>query len=188
VTQSIIGVIEKVVFIAMILLSPKLTARFGKKAVAFTGFAAMTAVSGMWYFVGPQQVWAMVGLTVLGAVAYGPTIPVLWSMFADVADFSEWKTGRSAMSVVFATICFALKTGLGLGSFLVLQLLDRYGYVSGQPQSAEALRGIRLVASTYPTVMFLICTMLLAIYGINKRLTLQIAGELAERRSNAATI
>ena len=52
-------------------------------------------------------------LTVLGAVAYGPTIPVLWSMFADVADFSEWKTGRSATGIVFATICFALKARPG---------------------------------------------------------------------------
>jgi Na+/melibiose symporter-like transporter len=182
VTQSIIGVVEKVVFIAMILLSPMLTARFGKKAVAVVGFAGMTAASGMWYFVEPQQVWAMVGLTVLGALFYGPTIPVLWSMFADVADFSEWKTGRSATSVVFATICFALKTGLGLGSFLVLRILGWYGYVEGQTQTAEGLRGIRMVASVYPTILFFVCTALLAIYGINKRFTLQIASDLVERR------
>jgi len=182
VAQSIIGVIEKVVFIAMILLSPMLTARYGKKAVAFVGFGGMTVASGLWYFVAPQQVWAMVGLTCLGALFYGPTIPVLWSMFADVADFSEWKTGRSATSIVFATICFALKTGLGLGSFLVLRILGWYGYVDGQPPSTEALYGIRMVASVYPTILFFICTALLAAYGINKHLTLQIANELAERR------
>jgi GPH family glycoside/pentoside/hexuronide:cation symporter len=187
VTQSIIGVIEKVVFIIMILLSPMLTARFGKKAIAVTGFALMTIVSGLWYFVSPQQVWAMAGLTVMGALCYGPTIPVLWSMFADVADFSEWKNSRSATSVVFATICFALKTGLGLGSFLVLQILDSYGYAAGQTQSAQALEGIRLTASVYPTVMFLVCTMLLVAYGINKQLTLKMSTELSERRRNTAS-
>jgi glycoside/pentoside/hexuronide:cation symporter, GPH family len=186
VAQSIIGVIEKVVFIAMILLSPMLTARFGKKAIAVWGFALMTVVSGLWYFVAPQQVWGMVGLTVLGAVFYGPTIPVLWSMFADVADFSEWKTGRSATSVVFATICFALKCGLGLGSFLVLQLLAWHGYAEGQVQTSEALRGIHMTASVYPTIMFFVCTALLAIYGINKRMTLEIASELEERRRGGA--
>ena len=117
VAQSIIGVLDKIAFIGMILLSPMLPARFGKKAVALAGFAGMTVVSGLWYFVEPSQVWAMVGLTLLGAATYGPTIPVLWSMFADVADFSEWKTGRNATSIVFATICFALKLGLGVGSF-----------------------------------------------------------------------
>jgi Na+/melibiose symporter-like transporter len=182
VTQSIIGVIEKVVFIVMILLSPMLTARFGKKAIAVAGFALMTVVSGLWYFVAPQQIWAMVGLTMLGALCYGPTIPVLWSMFADVADFSEWKNGRSATSIVFATICFALKTGLGLGSFLVLQILDSYGYAAGQVQTPHALQGIRLTASVYPTIMFLVCTALLMVYQINKRLTLQIASDLADRR------
>ncbi len=184
VTQSIIGVIEKIVFIAMILLSPMLTAKFGKKGIAFVGFALMTIVSGLWYFVAPEQVWAMVGLTALGGVFYGPTIPVLWSMFADVADFSEWKNNRSATSVVFATICFALKAGLGVGSFLVLQLLDMYGYQPGQVQDGEALRGIRLIASVYPTALFFVCTLLLAAYGINKRMTLQIADDLTERRKN----
>ena len=186
VTQSIIGVIEKVVFIAMIVLSPLLTARYGKKAIAVAGFATMTIVSGLWYFVAPQQIWAMVGLTVLGAVCYGPTIPVLWSMFADVADFSEWKTGRSATSIVFATICFALKAGLGLGAFAVLQLLAWHGYASGQSQTAEAIQGIRLTASAYPTVMFFVCTALLALYGINKRLTLEIASDLEVRRRGTA--
>ncbi len=182
VTQSIIGVIEKIVFIGMILLSPMMTARFGKKAIALAGFASMSVVSALWYFVMPQQIWAMAGLTALGALCYGPTIPVLWSMFADVADFSEWRTGRSATSIVFATICFALKTGLGIGSFMVLQILDRYGYAAGRVQTEQALNGIRLTASVYPTVLFVICTLLLAVYGINKALTLRMGAELAERR------
>jgi GPH family glycoside/pentoside/hexuronide:cation symporter len=140
----------------------------------------------MWYFVAPQQVGWMVALTVLGAIAYGPTSPIVWAMYADVADYSEWKNNRNTTSIVFATICFALKAGLGVGSFMVLQLLDMYGYESGATQNAEALHGIRLLASVYPTVLFLICTLLLAAYGINKRLTLQIASDLAGRRREAA--
>jgi Na+/melibiose symporter-like transporter len=182
VAQSVIGVIEKIVFIAMILLSPMLTARFGKKAVAFVGFALMTVVSALWYVPASHQVTLMVTLTVLGGIAYGPTIPVLWSMFADVADYSEWKNGRSATGIVFATICFALKAGLSLGSFLMLQLLEMYGYAPNQEQSTGALEGIRLTSSIYPTIMFLACTVLLATYKINKRITLQIASDLAERR------
>jgi Na+/melibiose symporter-like transporter len=185
VAQSVIGVIEKVVFIVMILLSPMLTARFGKKAIAVVGFALMTIVSGLWYLPEPDQVWAMVGLTVLGAIAYGPTIPVLWSMFADVADYAEWKNGRSVTGIVFATICFALKAGLSLGSFLMLQLLAMYGYVANEAQSTEALRGIRLTSSVYPTIMFAVCTLLLVVYQINKRMTHEIADDLAARRQAA---
>jgi Na+/melibiose symporter-like transporter len=142
----------------------------------------MTIVSGLWYLPKPDQVGMMVGLTVLGAIAYGPTIPVLWSMFADVADYSEWINGRTATGIVFATICFALKAGLSIGSFVMLQLLESYGYVANQDQSAGALEGIRLTSSVYPTIMFVACTVLLAAYKINKRLTLEIADELAVRR------
>jgi glycoside/pentoside/hexuronide:cation symporter, GPH family len=185
VAQSVIGVIEKVVFIVMILLSPMLTARFGKKAVAVVGFALMTIVSGLWYLPGPDEIGAMVALTVLGAIAYGPTIPVLWSMFADVADYSEWQNGRSVTGIVFATICFALKLGLSLGSFFLTRLLLTYGYVANQQQTAEALDGIRLASSLYPTILFVVCTLLLAVYQINKRMTLQIADDLAARRAGA---
>ncbi|MGD9636265.1 MAG: MFS transporter, partial [Pirellulales bacterium] len=85
--------------------------------------------------------------------------------------------------IVFATICFALKLGLSLGSFLMLQLLGWYGYVANAAQTGEALHGIRLTSSVYPTIMFAVCTLLLAIYQINKQLTLQIADDLAVRRA-----
>jgi Na+/melibiose symporter-like transporter len=183
VTQSVIGVIEKVVYIIMILLTPMLTERFGKKTIAVVGFALVTIVSGLWYLPAPDQIWAMVGLTVLAGIAYGPTIPVLWSMFADVADYSEWQNGRSVTGIVFATICFALKFGLSVGSFMLLQLLGWYGYVANAEQSSEALQGIRLTASLYPTIMFAACTLLLMAYKINKQMTLQIADDLATRRA-----
>ena len=63
----------------------------------------------------PTDIGWMMALTVLVAVAYAPTIPLMWAMFADVADYSEWKTGRRFTGIVFATIGFALKSGLSTG-------------------------------------------------------------------------
>jgi Na+/melibiose symporter-like transporter len=144
-------------------------------------------VAALWYFVKPDQVGLMIALTVAGGVVYGPTIPLLWAMFADVADYSEWKTGRRATGIIFATIGFALKTGLSLGAFFLSMLLGHYGYQPNQAQGATALEGIRLCSSLYPAALFAVCTVLLAAYKINKRLTLEIAGELAERRQAGAT-
>jgi Na+/melibiose symporter-like transporter len=182
VAQSVINVIEKVAFIAMILLSPMLSRRFGKKAIAVAGFALTTIFSAMFYLVAPDQIGWMVALTIAVAIAYGPTIPLLWSMFADVADYSEWRTGRRATGIIFATIGFALKAGLSLGAFVLLALLDRYGYKANVEQSAAALEGIRLCSSIYPAVLFALCTALLAMYKINQQLMLTISNELAERR------
>jgi glycoside/pentoside/hexuronide:cation symporter, GPH family len=186
VAQSVINVIEKVVFIAMIVLSPMLSRAFGKKAIAVAGFALTTVVSGLFYLIEPNQVGWMVALTILGAIAYGPTIPLLWAMFADVADYSEWRTGRRATGIIFATIGFALKAGLSLGAFMLLLLLDRYGYEANKEQSAAALQGIRLCSSLYPAVLFALCTGMLAVYKLNQQLTLQMSRELAERRRQVA--
>jgi len=166
----------------MILLSPMLSRRFGKKAIAVAGFALTTIFSAMFYLVAPDQIGWMVALTIAVAIAYGPTIPLLWSMFADVADYSEWRTGRRATGIIFATIGFALKAGLSLGAFVLLALLDRYGYKANVEQSAAALEGIRLCSSIYPAVLFALCTALLVMYKINQQLMLTISSELAERR------
>jgi Na+/melibiose symporter-like transporter len=188
VAQSVINVLEKVVFIIMILLSPMLSKAFGKKSIAVAGFALMTVVSLLFYFIEPYQIGWMVALTVAGGIVYGPTIPLLWAMFADVADYSEWRVGRRATGIIFATIGFALKAGLSLGAFVLLMLLARYDYRPNEEQSTIALTGIRMCASVYPAVLFAVCTALLVAYRINKRLTLQIAADLAERRNKLPAV
>jgi Na+/melibiose symporter-like transporter len=159
---------------------------YGKKLIAVVGFALTAIVSALFYLPKPTDIGWMVALTVIAAVAYGPTIPLLWAMFADVADYSEWKTGRRATGIIFATIGFALKAGLSLGAYVLLTLLASYGYEANAAQSAQTLEGIRVCSSIIPAVLFAVCTMLLVAYKIDKRLTIQIADELAERRAKAA--
>ena len=107
-------------------------------------------------------------------------------MFADVADYSEWKTGRRTTGVIFATILFGLKTGLSLGGFAAGWLLSGYGYVPNAVQTPEALQGIRMTISIYPAILFGIVIVCLLCYKIGKRLNLQIQDELAERRKKFA--
>jgi Na+/melibiose symporter-like transporter len=103
-----------------------------------------------------------------------------------VVDYSEWKTGRRATGMVFATIGFALKLGLSVGSFAGLWILALlYNYNTKVAPTAENLQGFRTLSSIYVGILFGICTILLAIYPINKRLTIQISDELAERRQKA---
>ena len=92
------------------------------------------------------------GSSCVRALSYAPTIPLIWAMFADVADYAEWKTGRRTTGVVFATILFALKTGLSLGGAIAGWLLSGYGYRPNATQTEHALMGIRLTASVYPAL------------------------------------
>ena len=120
-------------------------------------------------------------MQVVISACYAPTIPLLWAIFADVADYSEWKTGRRITGLVFATIGFALKAGLALGSSSFLWIMTwLFAYDKNHPDLAEAIRGYRVCSSLVIGGLFGVCTLLLVCYKLNKRVTVEMAGELAE--------
>jgi glycoside/pentoside/hexuronide:cation symporter, GPH family len=187
VANSIINMISTGVTIVVILLSPPLAKRFGKKAIAVAGFALSTLSALLFYALGPTDVAGMVALTIIGAVVYAPTIPLVWAIYADVADYSEWKTGRRFTGIVFATIGFALKSGLALGSASLLWIMAGvFDYDAKLAPTTRTLEGFRVCSGIVVGILFGICTLLLLAYKINKRMTIQMADELAERRRKVA--
>ncbi len=94
----------------------------------------------------------------------------------------------SATGFVFAGIVFALKAGLGLGGPICGWLLSVYGYIPNVVQTEGALFGIRMSASIYPAITFLIGVIALSFYGISRELNLQIQNALQERRRNFESI
>jgi Na+/melibiose symporter-like transporter len=183
--NSIYNMIGTATTILVILLSPGLARRFGKKAVAVAGFGLTTVASGAFYLLQPTNAWGMILMSVIISVCYAPTIPLVWAIFADVADYSEWKTGRRFTGIVFATICFALKAGLALGSASFLWIMGGlFAYDVKHPELPQAVYGFRVCSGLVVAVLFGICTLLLVSYKLNKRVTLQMADELAERRKH----
>jgi Na+/melibiose symporter-like transporter len=188
VANSIVNMLGTGVTIIIILLSPSLAKKFGKKAVAIGGFALATIGTLAFYALKPTNVMGMLALTIFIAVAYAPTIPLIWAIYADVADYSEWKTGRRATGIIFATIGFALKSGLALGTSSFLWIMAWFFHYDAKlPPTPEALEGFRVCSSIVVGILFGICTILLIVYKINKRMTIQIGDELTERRKNFAT-
>jgi len=184
---SILNIAQRITTIAVILMSASLAHRFGKKAVAVWGFALSTVLGFAFYFLKPTDVAGMLVVTLLSAIVYAPTIPLIWAVFADVADYSEWKTGRRFTGTVFATIGFALKAGLAIGSASFLWIMAGFfGYDTKHPSLPDAVQGYRLCAGIGVGVLFGICTVLLMVYKLNKGMTIQMADELAERRKAAA--
>jgi len=181
--NSIINMVGTATTIIVILLSPSLAQRFGKKAIAVVGFALASLNAFAFYLLGPANTGGMVALTILGSIVYAPTIPLVWAIFADVADYSEWKTGRRFTGIVFATIGFALKSGLALGSASFLKIMQwMFGYDTKLPDAAGAIVGYRACSGIVVGILFAACTVLLAVYQLNKQATIQMADELAARR------
>lgn len=169
-----------------ILLSKPLAIRFGKRNVFIVGLAITAALTAAFAAFTPSQIPLMFVTEGVRSFAYGFTIPLLWAMMADVADYSEWTTGRRATGVIFSAIVFGLKAGLGFGGAIAGYLIGWYGYVEkATTQSPEALTGVRLTSSVYASIPFFLGVICLFFYKIGKAEEIQITDELNERRARA---
>ncbi len=167
--------------------SKKLADRYGKRDV-FGGalFVSTLCLLAFWFFP-PTGVGSVIMAYILHGFFYGITVPLLWAMVADVADWSEWKNHRRATAITFSAILIGLKLGLTLGGSLVAKILAAYGYDPDLAvQSAGAVNGIKLAVSVYASIPFLLCCVLLFFYRIDKKTETQIEQELAARRAGAA--
>jgi glycoside/pentoside/hexuronide:cation symporter, GPH family len=179
---SLFNIAGQAVTVVGVIMSTFLAMRFGKRAVALVGFSFTTIFLAAFILLPATSIEATYGLELVRALAYAPTIPLIWAMFADVADYAEWKTGRRTTGVVFATILFALKTGLSIGGAIEGWLLSGYGYHANATQTEHALLGIRLTASVYPALFLCVVVACLVFYKITRSVSEQMAADLAQRR------
>jgi len=166
-----------------IMFSKPLADRFGKRNI-FGLFLFLSALSlVMFNFYTPDAIGAVFVTQILHGFLYGVTIPLLWAMIADVADYSEWKNNRRATAIIFSAMIFGLKIGLSVGGAIGAGLLAKYGYVAEVPdQTAATVSGIKMSVSIYPGLIFILGAGMLFWYEISKKMELTIENELEQRR------
>jgi Na+/melibiose symporter-like transporter len=179
---SVFNMTGSLISILGVLCAKPLARRFGKKWVFIVGLAGAAFFQSLVFFLGPQDVAAMFALTILTSMSYGPTIPLLWAMIADTADWGEWKTGRRSTGFVFAGMVFALKAGLGIGGALAGWLLAAYGYTPETAHLPGVQFGIRMLVGLVSGACFGIGVMFMLFYPITRLLERQMTDELEERR------
>lgn len=168
-----------------ITLSKPLADKYGKRDVFRIALVISTLFIILFYFFPPQSVGLMFISQILHGFFYGITIPLLWAMIADVADYSEWRNNRRATAIIFSAMMVGLKAGLTVGSTLLTWLLGLYNYIPNNTtgQTATAIQGTKMLVSIYPAIPFLIGAGLLFFYKINKKMEVQIESDLKARRT-----
>lgn len=168
-----------------ITLSKRFADKYGKRDVFGVNLFISTLFILIFYFFSPESIGLIFLAQVLHGFFYGLTIPLLWAMIADVADFSEWKNNRRATAIIFSAMMVGLKGGLSIGGALLTWILGLYNYVPNNDgnQSAIAVQGTKMIVSIYPAIPFLIGAALLFFYEINKKMETQIESDLKERRA-----
>ncbi len=168
-----------------ITLSKPLADKYGKRDVFGIALVISTFFILIFYFFPAKSTGLMFASQILHGFFYGITIPLLWAMIADVADYSEWKNNRRATAIIFSAMMVGLKAGLTIGSSLLTWILGIYDYIpnSTSGQTATAVNASKLLVSIYPAIPFLVGAALLFFYKINKKMEVQIESDLRQRRS-----
>ncbi|MDB4292937.1 MFS transporter [Maribacter sp.] len=175
-----------------ITFSKRFADKYGKRDVFRVALFLSTLFIIIFYFFSTTAVELIFVSQIVHGFFYGITIPLLWAMIADVADYSEWKNNRRATAIIFSAMMVGLKGGLSIGSALVTWILGLYDYITKEAaaigeiivQPESAVQGTKMLVSIYPAIPFLIGIGLLFFYEINKKLEVQIESDLKERRSN----
>ena len=114
-------------------ISPAFTRWVGSKRMAFVWAAVICCVCSVGYFFVPMDaayIWLMVAVAVLTSVGAGLYSPLLWSMYADVADYATEMNGTSSTGLIFSSGTMAQKLGGAISGGLVAFLLGVAGLVS----------------------------------------------------------
>jgi glycoside/pentoside/hexuronide:cation symporter, GPH family len=163
--------------------------RIGKRQLYIIMMGLTSVVTIAFYFLRPEDVVPMFVLQILANVIMGPSAALVYAMYADASDYSEWKTGRRSTGLVFAASSFAQKMGWTVGGAVTGIILTAFGYQAGAVQSEGSITGLKLLVSFIPAVGSVIATVLPLLYSLDDVRMKTIEKELAERRvaAEAAT-
>ncbi|MBR3473142.1 MAG: MFS transporter [Prevotella sp.] len=183
---SVFNTLNAVVqFFGILFLSSFFANRYGKRTTFLVGLSLFTVLTAMFYMASPESPLLVFVLCALRSLVFAPTIPLLWAMVADSADYVEYTHHRRATGFCFSGIVFALKGGMGIGAAIAGLLLSAFGYQSASSgvQSQSAIQGIRLAASIIPAVLLAGSVIAIWQYPITKTFNEKMQAELEARRS-----
>ncbi|MDA3890916.1 MAG: MFS transporter [Salinivirgaceae bacterium] len=163
-------------------ITPMLTKFIDKKRLMVYLMSATGILSIAFFFIPKDAVWLMFTLHVFIGLVLGPKSPLAFSMYADTADYTEWKTGRRATAMTFSAANFSQKLGGALASFIIGTVLASLGYVANEAQSDASQTGIVVVISVIPGVFALLAAFIMRFYTLNNVLLEKVQLELKERK------
>ena len=165
-------------------LTRTLSSRFEKRHLMIV-LSLLNALSmALFFFTPPDKYSLMVAINCAGALAAGPTPALVWSMYADCADYGEWKTGRRTTALVFSTVQFSHKLGLAVGVGLAGIILAWFGFVANEAQSATSMLGIRLMFSVFPAALAILGVIAIYFYRIDSEMLRRMEQDLRERHAS----
>ena len=168
-------------------LTPLLTRWLDKKTLMIVLMSATAVLSAAFYIVPADQVWLMFVLQGGLGLVLGPKSPLAFSMYADTADYNEWRTGRRATAMTFAAATFSQKLGTAVAVAVIGWVFTALGYVPNAVQASGSRAGIAWLMSFIPAAFAVAAVAVMCFYNLNARQLARIQADLAARKSTPQT-
>ncbi|MDR6760442.1 GPH family glycoside/pentoside/hexuronide:cation symporter [Flavobacterium sp. 2755] len=179
---SIYLVLGQAANIIGVIIATPIANKIGKKNTFFGAMAIASILSLAFYFFGKEDVLLIMSFQVLISICAGCIFPLIWSMYADSADYSEWKQGRRATGLVFSASSMSQKFGWTIGGAGAGWLLGYYGFQANVEQTAVTQNGIQLMLSILPAIAAAISVAFILFYPLSEEKLQTIEQDLNEKR------
>jgi GPH family glycoside/pentoside/hexuronide:cation symporter len=165
-------------------LAAPLSNKYGKKRTYMIAMSLAALLSLCFFTLAPHQLALIMTLQILISICAGYVLPLLWSMYADIVDHQELKTGRRATGLIFSSSSMSQKMGWAFGAALSGWLLAWFGYdQTAAVQSGSAILGVRLMLSWLPAVSCVLAVVGMMFYPLSEKRVKEIAEELEAQRA-----
>ncbi len=175
-----IGEVANMVGVA---LAVPVAARLGKKMSCFWSLMTTAVLSFFVVFLPADGtgMTILIVLQVLICIASGLVLPLTWSMFADISDYSAYTNGSSSTGLIFSSSSMAQKFGGAFGSALILWLLAAFGYDTSEAvvQGETAICGLKSMMSWIPAIGSLLAAVAISFYPLTDNKMKDIAKALS---------
>lgn len=169
-----------------VVLAVPMSKNLGKKSTYIISMAVLIGLSIAFFFLPATTggYWAMLIFQVVISIFTGVISPLVWSMYADVADYSELKDGTASTGLIFSSASMAQKFGGAFGGSAVMWMLAAFGYntVAGAVQTETAILGLRILMSWVPAAVAALSILVVWFYPLTKKKMEGVQAELAVKR------
>jgi GPH family glycoside/pentoside/hexuronide:cation symporter len=164
-------------------LTPLLTRFADKRVLLMLLMSATGALSIAFFFIPKDQIGLMFALQIAIGLVLGPKSPLAFAMYADTADYNEWRTGRRATALTFAAATFSQKLGTAVAAVVMGSVFTALGYVANVAQTPKSQTGIVLLMSFVPALFAFIAVAVMMFYRLDNAKMAQIQSDLARRKA-----
>lgn len=171
-----------------VILAAPVSNKIGKRNTYMWAMIIATVLSVVFYWFDKSDLTMIFLFQGLISICAGAIFPLLWSMYADCADYSELKTGNRATGLIFSSSSMSQKFGWAIGTALTGWLLAFFGFEANAVQSAETIDGIKMFLSILPAVGTALSVLFICMYPLTEKKMTEITSQLEAKRNELGAV